>query len=177
MGREMCFSSVELATLAGPHDVSGVGDRGGPVETLPKRVTHEGERRSMWPQMPAWMSRISSLPSGTGMHRCKTPEGLRLCSSLSIRMKDLARLARRRAWARFEGKTPRIIQSRYWTRQSRKVGVSSTSIASPSSAEVVSKSMSMGSTPSAGGFPPERPTDEGPDSVGSMNSTEGLVMS
>jgi hypothetical protein len=47
MGREVYLSSVELATLAGPHDVSGVGDRGGPIETLPKRVTHEGERRSV----------------------------------------------------------------------------------------------------------------------------------
>ena len=42
MGREVCFSSIELATLAGPHNVGGVGDRGGPIETLPKRVTHEG---------------------------------------------------------------------------------------------------------------------------------------
>ena len=47
MGREMCFSSVELATLAGSHDVSGVGDRGGLVETLPKCVTLEGARRSV----------------------------------------------------------------------------------------------------------------------------------
>src|SRR6185503_13874642 len=92
-------------------------------------------------------------------------------------MKDLALLARRRAWARFEGKTPRIIQSRYWTRQSREVGASSTSIASASSAEVVPKSMSMASTLSAGGFLPEGPADEGPGSVGSLNSTEGLVMS
>ena len=47
MRGEVCFSSVELATLAGPHDVGGVGDRGGPVETLPKRVTHEGARRGV----------------------------------------------------------------------------------------------------------------------------------
>ena len=47
MGREVYLSSVELATLAGPHDISGVGDRGGPIETLPKRVTHEGVRRSV----------------------------------------------------------------------------------------------------------------------------------
>jgi len=39
---EVCFSSVELATLASPHDINGVGDRGGPVKTLPKHVTHEG---------------------------------------------------------------------------------------------------------------------------------------
>ena len=42
MGREVYLSSVELATLAGPNDVSGVGDRGGPVKALPKCVTHEG---------------------------------------------------------------------------------------------------------------------------------------
>ena len=47
MGREVYLSRVELATLAGPHNVSGVGDRGGPIETLPKRVTHEGARRGV----------------------------------------------------------------------------------------------------------------------------------
>src|SRR6185312_626332 len=47
MGREMSFSSVELATLAGPHDVGGVGDRGEPVKSLPKYVTHEGARRGV----------------------------------------------------------------------------------------------------------------------------------
>ena len=47
MGREVCFSSVELATLASPHDVGGIGDRGGSVKTLPKRVTHEGAWRGM----------------------------------------------------------------------------------------------------------------------------------
>ena len=44
---EVCFSSIELATLAGPHNVGGVGDRGGPVKTLPKRVAHEGAWRSV----------------------------------------------------------------------------------------------------------------------------------
>jgi hypothetical protein len=39
---EVYLSSKELATLAGPHNVGGVGDRGGPVKALPKRVTHEG---------------------------------------------------------------------------------------------------------------------------------------
>jgi len=47
MGRQMCFSSVELETLAGPHDVGSVGDRGGPVKTWPKHVTHEGARRGV----------------------------------------------------------------------------------------------------------------------------------
>ena len=47
MGREVCFSSVELATLASPHDFSGVGDRGGPVKALSKCVTNEGARRGV----------------------------------------------------------------------------------------------------------------------------------
>jgi len=37
--------------------------------------------------------------------------------------------------------------------------------------------MFMGSASSAGGFPPEGPAFEGPGSAGSLNSTEGLVMS
>ena len=47
MGREVCFSSIELATLAGPHNVGGVSDGGGPVKALPERVTHEGAWRSV----------------------------------------------------------------------------------------------------------------------------------
>ena len=45
MGREVCFSSVELATLASPHDFSGIGDCCGLVEALPERIAHEGARR------------------------------------------------------------------------------------------------------------------------------------
>ena len=63
-----------------------------------------------------------------GMHRCKTLEGLRLYSSLSITTKDLARLATHRACARSEGSTPRLIQSRYWSRQSCESGALSISI-------------------------------------------------
>ena len=47
MGRKMCFSSIELAPLAGPHNVSGVSDCGGPVKALSKSVTHESARRSV----------------------------------------------------------------------------------------------------------------------------------
>ena len=61
--------------------------------------------------------------------------------------------------------------------QSCEVGASSISIASASSMKEVSKSMSMGPTSPAGGFPPEGPVDEEPGSVGSLNSTEDLVMS
>jgi hypothetical protein len=47
MEQEVRLSSIELATLAGPHDVGGVGDRGGPVKTLSKRITHEGPQRGI----------------------------------------------------------------------------------------------------------------------------------
>ena len=47
VSREVCLSGVELATLAGPHTVSGVGDRSGPVKALSKRVAHEGMRRGV----------------------------------------------------------------------------------------------------------------------------------
>ena len=47
MGREVRLPGIELATLVGSYDVSGVGDRGGPVKALPKRVTHEGAWRGM----------------------------------------------------------------------------------------------------------------------------------
>ena len=44
---EVHFSSVKLASLAGPQDVGGVGNCSGLVKTLPKRVTHEGARCSV----------------------------------------------------------------------------------------------------------------------------------
>src|SRR6185437_12179348 len=47
MDWEVCLLCVELATLAGPHDVGGVGDCGVPVKALSKRVTHEGARRGV----------------------------------------------------------------------------------------------------------------------------------
>jgi len=94
MGREVCLSSVELATLAGPHDVDGIGDRGGLVKNLPKRITHKGSWCGMMTASASVDVADQLLPSGMRMHRCKTPEGLRLYSSLSIRTMDLARLAR-----------------------------------------------------------------------------------
>ena len=45
--REVRLSSIELATLTGPHNVGGVGDRGGPVKALLKRVTHESAWRGV----------------------------------------------------------------------------------------------------------------------------------
>ena len=47
VGREVRLSSVELASLADSHDVGGIGDHGGPVKALSKRVTHQGTRRGM----------------------------------------------------------------------------------------------------------------------------------
>ena len=93
----MCFLSIELATLAGPHNIDGVGDRGGPIKTLPKCVTHEGARRGVMAADAGMDVADQLLALGIGMHRCRIPEGLCLYSSLSIKVKDLARLARRRA--------------------------------------------------------------------------------
>jgi hypothetical protein len=42
MRREIGLVGVELAPFAGAHDLAGVGDRGGPVEALAERITHEG---------------------------------------------------------------------------------------------------------------------------------------
>ena len=44
---EVCFLAVELAALTGPHNIGGVGDRGGLVKALPKCVAHEGARCSV----------------------------------------------------------------------------------------------------------------------------------
>ena len=38
----MRLTGVELATLASPHNFSGIGDCCGPVKVLPERVAHEG---------------------------------------------------------------------------------------------------------------------------------------
>jgi hypothetical protein len=45
VSREIGLTWVELASLAGAHDLVGVGNRGGPIEALAKRVAHEGARR------------------------------------------------------------------------------------------------------------------------------------
>jgi hypothetical protein len=42
---EVSFVGVKLAPFAGVHDLIGVGDRGGPMETLAERVAHEGAWR------------------------------------------------------------------------------------------------------------------------------------
>jgi hypothetical protein len=42
---EVGLAGVELAPLAGAHNLVGVGDRGGLVEALAERVAHKGARR------------------------------------------------------------------------------------------------------------------------------------
>jgi hypothetical protein len=42
VSREIGLAGVELAPFACAHDLAGVGDRGGPVEALAKRIAHEG---------------------------------------------------------------------------------------------------------------------------------------
>ena len=97
MGREVRLSSVKLATLAGPHDIGGVGDRGGPVEALSKRVTHESAWGGVMAADASMDVTDQLLALGDGDASLQDTRGPRLCSSLSIRTKDLARLARHRA--------------------------------------------------------------------------------
>jgi hypothetical protein len=42
VSREIGLAGVELAPFACAHDLAGVGDHGGPVEALAKRIVHEG---------------------------------------------------------------------------------------------------------------------------------------
>jgi hypothetical protein len=42
---EIGLAGVELAPLAGAHNLVGVGDRGGPIEALAECIAHEGVRR------------------------------------------------------------------------------------------------------------------------------------
>jgi hypothetical protein len=51
---EVDFAGVELAPLASAHDLVGVSDRGGPVEALAKRISHEGT----WCRMVAAHARM-----------------------------------------------------------------------------------------------------------------------
>jgi hypothetical protein len=45
MRREIGLAGIELAPFAGAHNLAGVGDRGGPVEALAERISHEGAGR------------------------------------------------------------------------------------------------------------------------------------
>ena len=43
----MRLPGVELAPLASPHDLGGIGNFSGPVEALPERIADEGARRGV----------------------------------------------------------------------------------------------------------------------------------
>jgi hypothetical protein len=43
--RKVGLEGVELAPFAGAHNLTGISDRGGPVEALVERVAHEGAWR------------------------------------------------------------------------------------------------------------------------------------
>ena len=43
----MHLPRVELAAFTGSHDIGGVGDCSGPVESLSEHVAHKGARRSV----------------------------------------------------------------------------------------------------------------------------------
>ena len=45
MSRKVHLMGVELAALASPHDLHGVGDCCGPIKALPELVAHEGAWR------------------------------------------------------------------------------------------------------------------------------------
>jgi hypothetical protein len=44
MSWEISLTSIELAPLTGAHNLVGISDRGGPIESLAERVAHEGAR-------------------------------------------------------------------------------------------------------------------------------------
>jgi len=93
MSRKVHLAGVVLATLASPHDLRSIGDHCGPVEALPEHVAHKGA----WCRVVAASSSVDvpkQLPTLGNIH---IPKGLRLYSSLSIKEKDLAHLAMRRA--------------------------------------------------------------------------------
>ena len=47
VSQEVSLLGIELAALAGPHHVGGVGDRSVPVKALLKCVAHEGAQRNV----------------------------------------------------------------------------------------------------------------------------------
>jgi hypothetical protein len=45
MSREVSLAGIELAPLAGAHDLVGISDHGGPIKALAECIAHEGARR------------------------------------------------------------------------------------------------------------------------------------
>jgi hypothetical protein len=106
---EISLAGIELAPLAGAYDLAGVGDRGGPVEALAECVAHEGARCRV---MAAYArvdvpDELTAL--GMRMHRCRTPDAMRLYSSPWMRVNDLAILAMGLASDRSGGSSPQSI--------------------------------------------------------------------
>jgi hypothetical protein len=54
MSRKVGLAGVELASLAGAHDLASISDRGGPVEALAECVAHEG----VWGRVVAAYPRV-----------------------------------------------------------------------------------------------------------------------
>ena len=92
----MCLPGVELAALAGSHDVGGVGDYGGLVEPLPKCIAHEGARRGVVTVDSSVDVPDQLLALGDGDAMLQNARGA-MYSSSSTKTKDLALLAIRRA--------------------------------------------------------------------------------
>jgi hypothetical protein len=94
---EIGLAGVELAPFTGAHVLAGVRNRSRPVEALAECVADKG----VWRRVVATHARVDVLeelaPWAMGMHRCKTPDAARLCSSPLMRANDLAILAKRLA--------------------------------------------------------------------------------
>jgi hypothetical protein len=45
VSREISLVGIELAPLAGAHDLVGISNRGGPIKALAERIAHKGARR------------------------------------------------------------------------------------------------------------------------------------
>jgi uncharacterized membrane protein YgcG len=115
---EIGLAGIELAPFAGAHDLTGISNRGRPIEALVGRVAYEGA----WRRVVATHARMDVseelTPLGDGYPPCKTLDATRLYSSPSMRVNDLAILAMRLASDRSEGSSPQSIQARYLARQS-----------------------------------------------------------
>jgi hypothetical protein len=55
--RDVGLAGIELAPLAGTHDLAGISDRGGLVEALAERIAYE----SAWRRVVAAYSRVYVL--------------------------------------------------------------------------------------------------------------------
>ena len=93
----MRLTGVELAALASLHDLCAVSYCNGPVKAMPKCVTHEGARRNLVATDASMDVADQLLALGDGDAPLQNTQGTALVQLVIIRMKDLARLAMRRA--------------------------------------------------------------------------------